>query len=150
MQKAGAVSHFQKAVLRIGDYLIYIALGLVAVLITVELFRGQSFLSLLQFALILTVASIPVAMPAVLSVTMALGALKLSRMKAIVTRLESIEEMAGMRILCSDKTGTPHPEQADPRDPGASAGYYPERRPALRFIVSSKPSALWSSSCWPC
>jgi len=106
VQKAGAVSHFQKAVLRIGDYLIYIALGLVAVLITVELFRGQSFLSLLQFALILTVASIPVAMPAVLSVTMALGALKLSRMKAIVTRLESIEEMAGMRILCSDKTGT--------------------------------------------
>ena len=106
VQKAGAVSHFQKAVLHIGDYLIYIALGLVAVLITVELFRGQSFLSLLQFALILTVASIPVAMPAVLSVTMALGALKLSRMKAIVTRLESVEEMAGMRILCSDKTGT--------------------------------------------
>ncbi len=106
VQKAGAVSHFQKAVLRIGDYLIYIALGLVAVLTIVELFRGQPFLSLLQFALILTVASIPVAMPAVLSVTMALGALKLSRMKAIVTRLESIEEMAGMRILCSDKTGT--------------------------------------------
>ncbi|MCE5360784.1 MAG: plasma-membrane proton-efflux P-type ATPase [Acidithiobacillus sp.] len=106
VQQAGAVSHFQKAVLRIGDYLIYIALGLVAVLITVELFRGESFLTLLQFALILTVASIPVAMPAVLSVTMALGALKLSRMRAIVTRLESIEEMAGMQILCSDKTGT--------------------------------------------
>ncbi|WP_170153484.1 plasma-membrane proton-efflux P-type ATPase [Acidithiobacillus sulfuriphilus] len=106
VQKAGAISHFQKAVLRIGDYLIYIALGLVAVLITVELFRGQPFLTLLQFALILTVASIPVAMPAVLSVTMALGAMKLSRMKAIVTRLESIEEMAGVEILCSDKTGT--------------------------------------------
>ncbi|MEL5847862.1 MAG: plasma-membrane proton-efflux P-type ATPase [Candidatus Igneacidithiobacillus chanchocoensis] len=106
VQQAGAVSHFQKAVLRIGDYLIYIALGLVAILITVELFRGESFLTLLQFALILTVASIPVAMPAVLSVTMALGALKLSRMRAIVTRLESIEEMAGMQILCSDKTGT--------------------------------------------
>ena len=106
VQKAGAVSHFQKAVLRIGDYLIYIALGLVAVLITVEMFRGQSWLTLLQFALILTVASIPVAMPAVLSVTMALGALKLSRMKAIVTRLQSIEEMAGVQILCSDKTGT--------------------------------------------
>lgn len=63
VQKAGAISHFQKAVLRIGDYLIYLALGLVAVLITVELFRGQPFLILLQFALILTVASIPVAMP---------------------------------------------------------------------------------------
>lgn len=106
VQKAGSVSHFQKAVLRIGDYLIYIALGLVALLISVELFRGQPFLGVLQFALILTVASIPVAMPAVLSVTMALGALKLSRMRAIVTRLESIEEMAGVEVLCSDKTGT--------------------------------------------
>jgi len=45
-------------------------------------------------------------MPVVLSVTMAIGALKLSKMKAIVTRLESIEELAGVDILCSDKTGT--------------------------------------------
>jgi len=103
---AKSISHFQKAVLQIGDYLIYISLGLVAVLILVQLFRGTPFLELVQFALILTVASIPVAMPAVLSVTMAVGALALSKLKAIVSRLESIEEMAGMDILCSDKTGT--------------------------------------------
>jgi H+-transporting ATPase len=103
---AKPVSHFQKAVLHIGDYLIYLSLGLVAVLILVQLFRGTALLELVQFALILTVASIPVAMPAVLSVTMALGALALSKLKAIVSRLESIEEMAGMDILCSDKTGT--------------------------------------------
>ena len=77
-----------------------------AVLVIVQLFRGSGFTELLQFALILTVASIPVAMPAVLSVTMAVGAVVLSRMKAIVSRLESVEEMAGMDILCSDKTGT--------------------------------------------
>ncbi len=106
VQTAGAVSHFQKAVLTIGDYLIYISLGLVAILILVQLFRGAPLLELVQFALILTVASIPVAMPAVLSVTMAVGALALSRLKAIVSRLESIEEMAGVDILCSDKTGT--------------------------------------------
>jgi H+-transporting ATPase len=103
---AKPVSHFQKAVLHIGDYLIYLSLGLVAALILVQLFRGTALLELVQFALILTVASIPVAMPAVLSVTMALGALTLSKLKAIVSRLESIEEMAGMDILCSDKTGT--------------------------------------------
>jgi H+-transporting ATPase len=106
VQTAGAVSHFQKAVLHIGDYLIYLSLGLVSVLILVQLERGDRLLTLIQFALILTVASIPVAMPAVLSVTMAIGALALSKMKAIVTRLESIEEMAGIDILCSDKTGT--------------------------------------------
>jgi H+-transporting ATPase len=106
VQTAGAVSHFQKAVLNIGDYLIYLSLGLVTVLILVQLERGAHILTLVQFALILTVASIPVALPAVLSVTMAVGALALSKMKAIVTRLESIEEMAGIDILCSDKTGT--------------------------------------------
>jgi H+-transporting ATPase len=106
VEGAGKASHFQKAVLEIGDYLIYFSLGLVAVLVIVQLFRGSSFTELLQFALILTVASIPVAMPAVLSVTMAVGAVALSKMKAIVSRLESVEEMAGMDILCSDKTGT--------------------------------------------
>ena len=106
VQSAGAASHFQKAVLQIGDYLIYLSVALVVVLVLVQLERGAPILTLVQFALILTVASIPVALPAVLSVTMAVGALALSKMKAIVTRLESIEEMAGIDILCSDKTGT--------------------------------------------
>ncbi|MCF6229217.1 MAG: plasma-membrane proton-efflux P-type ATPase [Gammaproteobacteria bacterium] len=106
VQQATTTSHFQKAVLTIGDYLIYLSLALVALLIIVELHRGTDWLELVQFALILTVASIPVAMPAVLSMTMAMGAMALSKRKAIVTRLESIEEMASMDVLCSDKTGT--------------------------------------------
>jgi H+-transporting ATPase len=106
VEKAGAASHFQKAVLTIGDYLIYLSLMLAAVLVLTQLFRKDSFLSVFQFVLILVVASIPVAMPAVLSVTMALGALVLSKQKAIVSRLQSIEEIAGIDILCSDKTGT--------------------------------------------
>ena len=99
-------SHFQRAVLNIGDYLICLSIGLVVILVSVQLLRGADFLKIVQFALILTVASIPVAMPAVLSITMAVGAVVLSKMKAIVSRLESIEEMAGMDVLCSDKTGT--------------------------------------------
>jgi H+-transporting ATPase len=106
VSSAETVSHFQRAVLNIGDYLIYISLFLAAILILVMAVRGTGFLTLLQFVLILVVAAIPVAMPAVLSVTMAIGATVLSKMKAIVTKLESIEEMAGMDILCSDKTGT--------------------------------------------
>jgi len=106
VSSAKSVSHFQKAVLTIGDYLIYLSLFLAAILILVMLARGVSFLMLIEFVLILVVAAIPVAMPAVLSVTMAIGAVTLAKMKAIVTKLESIEEMAGMDILCSDKTGT--------------------------------------------
>jgi H+-transporting ATPase len=106
VETAGAVSHFQKAVLRVGDFLIVIAVALSIILIIVELHRGLPVMDLIEFVLILVVASIPVAMPAVLSVTMALGALSLSKMKAIVSRLQAIEEMAGIDVLCSDKTGT--------------------------------------------
>ena len=106
VESVQTVSHFQKAVLKIGNFLILITLGLVALILTVALFRGDPLVETLLFALILTVAAIPVALPAVLSVTMAVGASVLARMKAIVSRLVAIEEMAGMDILCSDKTGT--------------------------------------------
>ena len=100
------VSHFQRAVLKIGTYLIILALALVAVIIVVSIVRGDPLLTTLQFALVLTVAAIPVAMPTVLSVTMAVGARLLAKKKAIVSRLVAIEELAGVDVLCSDKTGT--------------------------------------------
>jgi H+-transporting ATPase len=76
------------------------------VIIAAAIFRGDPILTTLQFALVLTVAAIPVAMPTVLSVTMAVGARLLAKKEAIVTRLSAIEELAGVDILCSDKTGT--------------------------------------------
>ena len=106
MAEARTVSHFQKAVLKIGDYLIVLAIALVVLILLVALFRGHKMMTTLQFALVLTVAAIPVAMPAVLSVTMAVGARVLALKRAIVSRLVSIEELAGMDVLCSDKTGT--------------------------------------------
>ena len=72
----------------------------------VALGRGDPLIETVLFALILTVAAIPVALPAVLSVTMAVGAEKLARLKAIVSRLVAIEELAGIDVLCADKTGT--------------------------------------------
>ncbi len=106
VEEAHTVSHFQQAVLKIGDYLIVIAVALVALILTVALFRGDKMVTVVEFALVLTVAAIPVAMPAVLSVTMAVGARVLAGKKAIVSRLASVEELAGMDVLCSDKTGT--------------------------------------------
>ncbi len=106
VQEAQTASHFQRAVLKIGNYLIILAVALVTVIIGVALFRGDPILTTLQFALVLTVAAIPVAMPTVLSVTMAVGARLLARKEAIVTRLAAIEELAGVDVLCSDKTGT--------------------------------------------
>jgi len=106
VQEAHTVSHFQRAVLKIGDYLIVLAVALVALIVTVSILRGDPILDTLQFALVLTVAAIPVAMPTVLSVTMAVGARLLAGKEAIVTRLAAIEELAGVDVLCADKTGT--------------------------------------------
>src|ERR1035437_9764834 len=94
VQEAHTVSHFQKAVLKIGNYLIVLAVALVAAIIAVAIFRGDPILTTLQFALVLTVAAIPVAMPTVLSLTMAVGARLLARKKAIVSKLVAIEELA--------------------------------------------------------
>jgi H+-transporting ATPase len=99
-------SHFQAAVERIGNYLIILAVVLVSIIIIVSVIRSASFPETLQFALILVVAAIPVALPAVLTVTLAVGAVALAKKEAIVSRLSAIEEIAGMDILCSDKTGT--------------------------------------------
>jgi H+-transporting ATPase len=106
VQEAHTVSHFQRAVLKIGDYLIVLAVVLVALILAVAVFRGDKIMTTLQFALVLTVAAIPVAMPTVLSVTMAVGARLLAAKQAIVSRLVAIEELAGTDMLCSDKTGT--------------------------------------------
>jgi H+-transporting ATPase len=104
--QAKVQSHFQRAVIKIGDYLILLAVALVAVIFMAALFRNESFLDTLQFSLVLIVAAIPVALPAVLTVTLAIGATALAKKEAIVSRLVSIEELAGLDVLCADKTGT--------------------------------------------
>jgi H+-transporting ATPase len=106
VEKAKVRSHFQEAVVKIGNYLIRLDVVLVSIVFILALYRHEGILETLRFVLILTIASIPVALPAVLSVTMAVGAIALAKKEAIVSRLVTIEEMAGMDVLCADKTGT--------------------------------------------
>ena len=93
----------------------------------VALSRGDKLTTTLQFALVLTVAAIPVAMPTVLSVTMAVGARLLAAKQAIVSRLAAIEELAGMDLLCSDKTGTLTQNKLTLGDPFSVPGVSPEQ-----------------------
>ncbi len=110
-------SHFQKAVLRIGYFLMAATAALVVAVVVTELLRGRSWMDVLVFALILTVAGIPVALPAVMSVTMAVGARRLAAQKAIVSRLSAMEELAGVALLFSDKTGTLTANELELQDP---------------------------------
>jgi len=116
-------SHFQKMVIRIGDFLILITIALVILIVMVSLFRHENFLEIARFALVLTVAAIPVALPAVLSVTMAVGAMNLARRRAIVSRLTAIEELAGVGVFCSDKTGTLTRNEMQVAEPVIFQGY---------------------------
>ncbi|MFO8130229.1 MAG: plasma-membrane proton-efflux P-type ATPase [Bacteroidales bacterium] len=117
VKRAEEKSHFQKTVLKIGYHLIGITTVLVLVIIGAGLLREDPLWEILIFAMVLTIAGIPQALPAVLSVTMTVGAKRLARKKAIVSRLSSMEEMAGLEVLCCDKTGTLTKNQLEVQDP---------------------------------
>ena len=114
-QAGGEASHSQQATTKIGDFLIVMSIILCVFLVGFELYHEivvkdtwhwMELANIARMVLVLLIASIPVAMPAVITVTNSLGAQSLAKKKAIVSRLEAIEELAGVDVLCSDKTGT--------------------------------------------
>ncbi|KAJ4792562.1 Plasma membrane ATPase [Rhynchospora pubera] len=101
------VGHFQKVLTSIGNFCICsIAVGVVIELIVMYAVQHRPYRKGIDNILVLLIGGIPIAMPTVLSVTMAIGSHKLSLQGAITKRMTAIEEMAGMDVLCSDKTGT--------------------------------------------
>ncbi|CAA6676934.1 MULTISPECIES: plasma-membrane proton-efflux P-type ATPase [unclassified Lentimonas] len=111
----GGASNSQKATTQIGNFLIITSVILCAILVGFELYQDivvqahwvwSDIGVIARMVLVLLIASIPVAMPTVITVNNSLGAQELAKKKAIVSRLEAIEELAGVDILCSDKTGT--------------------------------------------
>ena len=113
VEMAYTKSHFEEAFLRMGNILIAATLLICSIILVVSFYRleikhvtNQSIGEILVFFMVLVVAGIPIASPAVFSMAMAIGAQKLARLRAIVSRLSAIEELASMDVLCSDKTGT--------------------------------------------
>jgi len=111
MAVATEEGHFQKIINRIGNFLILITVVLVIIIMVYLLVKNRGteegkFTKVLERVLVLTIAAIPVGLPTVMSVTMAVGAKELALRKVIVKRLTAVEEMASVSVLCSDKTGT--------------------------------------------
>uniref|UniRef100_A0A804MW97 Plasma membrane ATPase n=1 Tax=Zea mays TaxID=4577 RepID=A0A804MW97_MAIZE len=101
------VGHFQKVLTAIGNFCICsIAVGMLVEIIVMYPIQHRAYRSGIDNLLVLLIGGIPIAMPTVLSVTMAIGAHRLAQQGAITKRMTAIEELAGMDILCSDKTGT--------------------------------------------
>ncbi|KAA0038757.1 plasma membrane ATPase 4 [Cucumis melo var. makuwa] len=101
------VGHFQKVLTAIGNFCICsIAIGIIIEIVVMYPIQHRAYRDGIDNLLVLLIGGIPIAMPTVLSVTMAIGSHRLSKQGAITKRMTAIEEMAGMDVLCSDKTGT--------------------------------------------
>jgi Ca2+-transporting ATPase len=91
---------------RVGKMLARVAFVIVIVIIAVGLFRGQPFVEMLIFGVALAVAVVPEALPAVVTISLALGVKRMVRRNALVRRLPAVETLGSTSVICSDKTGT--------------------------------------------
>jgi H+-transporting ATPase len=106
VRSAETASHLESVIVAIVKSLVALDGALIIALLAYAALAGLPFGEALPFALILLVASVPVALPATFTLATALGAMELARRGVLVTRLTAIEEAAAMDVLCSDKTGT--------------------------------------------
>jgi H+-transporting ATPase len=99
-------SHLEALIFTVVKYLVALDVLLVVAILVYAVVGGIALVEIVPFALILLVASVPVALPATYTLASALGSLELARRGVLVTRLSAVEEAAAMDVLCSDKTGT--------------------------------------------
>jgi H+-transporting ATPase len=106
MRSAKTPSHLQRTIFSIVKYLVAFDFVLVLCLLIYSLYYGISLAEIVPFSLLLFVASVPVALPAMYALSTALGSMELARKGILVSKLSAIEEAAAMNVLCVDKTGT--------------------------------------------
>jgi P-type Ca2+ transporter type 2C len=101
-----APTPLQRNLDRVGTILARVALGVVVVIVAAGLWRGQPLVEMLVFGIALGVAAVPEALPAVVTISLALGVQRMARRNALVRRLPAVETLGSTTVICSDKTGT--------------------------------------------
>ncbi|KAI8974318.1 plasma-membrane proton-efflux P-type ATPase [Pilobolus umbonatus] len=146
---AASSGRFQQVINSIGNFLIIISVVLVLILFAYNLIEqrvlfgfvtGEHVLSALNEMVVLTIAAIPVGLPTVMSITMAIGAKQLAKKQVIVKRLTAVEEFASVSILCSDKTGTLTDNSLTFDEPYVTHAFSQEDLLMYAYLSSSKAS----------
>ncbi|EEY16928.1 plasma membrane ATPase [Verticillium alfalfae VaMs.102] len=103
---SAGTGHFTEVLNGIGTVLLILVVATLLIVWVSGFYRSNDIVEILRFTLAILIVGVPVGLPAVVTTTMAVGAAYLAKKKAIVQKLSAIESLAGVEILCSDKTGT--------------------------------------------
>lgn len=131
-------SHQQQVMMAVVKYMMYLAMAASILIFIYALSSGIGILTILTFAVIFLMGAVPVALPAVLTIVQAVGAMELVKKGVLVTRLDSIEDAASIDVLCLDKTGTITQNRLSVTDCIAFSGYNKEDVMTMANLASKE------------
>ncbi|KAM5440181.1 plasma membrane H+-ATPase [Microsporum canis] len=135
---SAGTGHFTEVLNGIGTVLLILVIFTLLVAWVASFYRSNGIVTILEFTLAITIIGVPVGLPAVVTTTMAVGAAYLAKKKAIVQKLSAIESLAGVEILCSDKTGTLTKNKLSLAEPYCVSGVDPEDLMLTACLAASR------------
>ncbi|MCJ1427869.1 plasma membrane H+-ATPase [Sticta canariensis] len=135
---SSGTGHFTEVLNGIGTVLLILVIATLLVVWISSFYRSNGIKEILEFTLAITIIGVPVGLPAVVTTTMAVGAAYLAKKKAIVQKLSAIESLAGVEILCSDKTGTLTKNKLSLAEPFTVEGVEPEDLMLTACLAASR------------
>src|ERR1700761_4293825 len=135
---SSGTGHFTEVLNGIGTVLLILVILPLLVVWVRSFYRSNPIVHILEFTLAITIIGVPVGLPAVVTTTMAVGAAYLAKKQAIVQKLSAIESLAGVEILCSDKTGTLTKNKLSLSEPYTVAGVEPDDLMLTACLAASR------------
>ncbi|RKF56940.1 Plasma membrane ATPase [Erysiphe neolycopersici] len=137
-QASSGTGHFTEVLNGIGKVLLILVILTLLVVWISSFYRSKPIVKILEYTLAITIIGVPVGLPAVVTTTMAVGAAYLAKKKAVVQKLSAIESLAGVQILCTDKTGTLTKNKLSLADPFTVPGVEPDDLMLTACLAASR------------